>query len=397
MAAEICLRRLCLVAVSLVALFTTAHGNFVSSLHSNFVVKLDFEGDQQDSSETSEGQESVDMSFAGGRQKFRCNLPSTASNRRNGSSGGSEDVTKYRSHFMNAKLAPYRGKCWNTRKDYWQYSLCFGAKITQFRQGEEGRTFSLGEYVADSAVLHADGHVTEFYSGGTDNRSSEIQYVCGIGTEEQKTVIEEPQTLRYVITVFGPGFCSWREKDGAGTTDASGNIFPISMMLEPLRGNCVNITQGWWTYEYCYPVSLRQFHLGNQGQRDPEHVLGQLNSSEPDGVGKVDMRMVRLKPSINNRDRRAPPSNHQTLRQFLGGGTVCDETNRPRTTTMHFQCPPNWQSLKQQEETRIININEGSLCEYDIMVQTNLLCGHQRLIPALPKGREEIKCVAVTK
>lgn len=382
------LRQLYLVAALLASLLTVVQGNFVSSLHSNFVVNLDFEGDQR-GTEQSDAQESTLMSFAGGRQKFRCNLPSSSSSRKNASSL-SDDMSKHRNHFKNAKLAPYKGRCSTTRKEYWQYAVCFGTKITQFRQGEEGRTFSLGEYVASADVLHPDGRVTEFYAGGTDNRSSEINYVCGSTTEDQKLVIEEPQTLYYNITVYGPGFCSWRDKDGAETRDTNGHVFPISTMLEPLRGNCVNITQGWWTYEYCYPQSLRQFHLGNAGQRDPEHILGQLKG-QPTEVTQVNMTMVRLKPSVTAKDRRAPPSNHRTLRQFLGDGTVCDETKRPRTTTMHFQCPPNWQS---NGETRIISINEASLCEYDIMVHSNLLCGHQKLIPALPRGREVINCVA---
>merc|ERR1712113_584877 len=67
---------------------------------------------------------------------------------------------------------------------------------------------------------------------------------------------------------------------------------------------------------------------------------------------------VRLKPSISPRERRAPPSNHYTLQQHLGGGTVCDETSRPRQVKMHFQCPPTWQ---QRPETRIVSINEASL------------------------------------
>jgi hypothetical protein len=376
----------------LIPLLGRALGNFVSSLHSNFVVNLDFEGNGDGVEAANPANESKLMAFAGGRQKFKCSLPSSSSRHRpDKGSDPDDDVSKFRAHFRSAKLAPLKGRCWTTRIDYWSYDVCFGRKILQYRPDAETR-FSLGEHVPEADVLHPDGHVTESFVGGTDNRSSEIHYVCGNGGEARAFKIEEPQPLRYAITITSAVFCPWREKEGTETRDADGNVLPISALLEDLRENCVNVTQGWWTYEYCFPHSLRQFHVGNGRQRDPEHVLGTINGSGASSdIGKVEMSLVRLKPSISPRERRASPSNHRTLRQFLGGGTVCDETHRPRTTTMHFQCPPNWQS---QSETRIVNINEGSLCEYDIMVHTNLLCGHQKLIPALPRGKEVIQCAA---
>jgi len=288
-------------------------------------------------------------------------------------------------------MAPFKGKCWTTRKDYWSYDVCFGRKITQYHEETQ---FSLGDNVPDRSALHPDGHVSEFYEGGTDNRSTTINYVCGEGGEQRSFVIEEPSPLAYIVTMSSPAFCSWHQQDGAVGVDAAGNRHAVSSLLEDLRGQCTNVTQGWWTYEYCYPHSLRQFHQGNSG-RDPEHVLGTVNSTDQKtGIGQVPMDLVRLKPSISPRERRAPPSNHRTLRQRLGAGTVCDETGKPRAATMHFQCPPNWQT---QHETRIVSINEAQLCEYEIMVHTNLLCGHQKLIPALPKGKEVIQCTAQPK
>merc|ERR1712060_675286 len=45
-------------------------------------------------------------------------------------------------------------------------------------------------------------------------------------------------------------------------------------------------------------------------------------------------------------------------------------------------------------ETRIVSINEGSLCEYEMVIQTTLLCGHDKFLPTLPRGQETIQCVA---
>jgi len=334
------------------------------------------------------------MAFAGGERRFKCSLPSS----RNRTSGGdaSSDGFKARAHFLSAKLAPLRGTCWKLQKDYWSYDVCFGRKVVQYRPDSDQR-FSLGEHDPEADELLPGGGVRELYSGGTDNRSLELLYVCGSSERLSRTFkIEEARHQYYTVTVSAPAFCAWREKDGTEAHDAEGNSLKVSSLLEELRGSCINVTKGYWTYEYCYPWSLTQFHLqGNSKKRETEYTLGSLNSSKSQGgVNHVNMSLVRLKPSISPRERRAPPSNHWTLRQRIGGGTVCDETSRARTTAMHFQCPPNWQS---RPETRIVSINEGSLCEYEVLVHTTLLCGHHKFVPTLPRGKETIHCVAEPK
>ena len=37
----------------------------------------------------------------------------------------------------------------------------------------------------------------------------------------------------------------------------------MSTYLDYYYGTCVNNTQGWWTYEYCFPQGLSQFHRRN--------------------------------------------------------------------------------------------------------------------------------------
>lgn len=384
---------LALVTLPFAALPLAAGGNFVASLHSNFVVNLDFEGDAQasDGAEAAPDVPAEDvkvMAFAGGERKFRCRLPSP----RNSSQGATpQDADKTREHFLAAKLAPLRGQCWKLTKDYWSYDVCFGRRAVQYRPGSDAR-FSLGEHVAEADELLPDGGVRELYTGGTDNRTLELRYVCGSSEANLRTfTLEETRPLFYTVIVSGPAFCRWQDKEGTEAHDAQGKKLLVSSLLEEFRGGCVNLTEGWWTYEYCYPRNLVQYHLQGR-KRDPEHVLGTMSNSDarlaPD---TVDMGLVRLRPSISPRERRAPPSGHWTLRQRLTGGTVCDETGRARMSHMHFQCPPNWQS---RPEPRIVSISEGSLCEYEVLIHTTLLCGHPKLMPTLPRGKETIQCVA---
>lgn len=395
--------RIWLAVQALVTSINVAGSDFVTSLHSNFVVNLDFEADRArgadegDSAAKSEQADKVDpedvkvMSFAGGKRKFRCTLPSGKN--RTSSASRSEDAAKSRSHFIAAKLASMRGSCWKYQKDYWSYDICFGRRITQYRPDEDTR-FSLGQHVPERDELLSTGGIREFYTDGTENRTSEVRFVCGSAEQESRVFkVEEPAPLYYVWTVSGPSFCVWNENDGSQARDMEGGALPVSALLEELRGSCVNVTQGWWTYEYCYPRQLVQFHVnGNGGKRDPLHVLGKVDESRsPTEVNSVEMSMVRLKPSMSARERRAPPSQHLTLRQSLVDGAVCHENNRARSTMLHFQCPPNWQS---RPEIRIVSITEGSLCEYDVMIHTPLLCGHEKLLPTMPRGRETIQCVA---
>jgi len=390
-------------AALLLASSCVTGSNFVTSLHSNYVVNLDFDSSANalralDSGSGAAGQgkgqeegESKVMAFACGKRKFRCKLPNTKNRTRADSK--SADAAKSKAHFIKAKLASLRGTCWHLPRGYWTYEVCFGRKIAQYRS-DSGIHHSLGEHVQEADELLPSGGVRELYVGGTDNRTSEVNFICGSSEANARRFnVEETQPLYYVWNITGPTFCSWREADSSRARTADGAVLKVSALLEDLRRSCVNVTQGWWTYEYCYPRSLTQFHQeGNGKKRNPEHVLGTLNGTnalvEPD---EVDMEMIRLKPSISPRERRAPPSNHRTLKQRLGGGTVCDETHRPRATTMHFQCPQNWQS---KPATRIVSINEGSLCEYNIMVHTTLLCGHEKFLPTLPRGKETIQCVA---
>jgi len=369
--------------------------NFVASLQSNFVVNLDFDA-RKDSNENVDGAEQDNtriMTFAGGRSKFKCDLPVGANKTRSGGWGpGPEGQGKLGAHLRSAKLASVKGRCWSFQREYWSYEVCVSGKITQYRPGADTR-FSLGEHNQDvfPDTLLPNGTLMQQFTGGSDNRSTLVEFTCGVYTPQALT-IDEPKPLNYHMLIHGPQFCNWRDKKAAEARDTKNQVFKVSALLEELRAKCVNVTHGWWTYEYCYPHTVRQFHLASNGKtRETEHTLGTINgTSTPKAVGQVNMTMVRVQQGAGTvRERRASPSNHKMLEQFLGGGSVCDETSRSRSTFLHFQCPPNWQ---QKPETRIVSISEGALCEYEIMIYTTLLCGHPMMLPALPKGKEVIQC-----
>eukprot|EP00929_Paragymnodinium_shiwhaense_P046869 TRINITY_DN23834_c0_g1_i1.p1 TRINITY_DN23834_c0_g1~~TRINITY_DN23834_c0_g1_i1.p1 ORF type:complete len:446 (-),score=70.89 TRINITY_DN23834_c0_g1_i1:197-1534(-) len=402
-------RRRCLssvqpVAVSLLAALVVQPvvANFAASLHSNYVVNLDFEGTLDEAASCDSGEDATCaaaagvadapatkvVTFAGGKRKFRCQLPS---HRQNGT-GVSADRSKFEKHFRAAKLAWLKGRCITLRKDYWTYEVCFGRKIMQYNK-EANLYYSLGEHDPTKDALLSNGNVQELYTSGTENRTALLRYVCGSTTKTDRTLeIVEDRALLYNITVSGPQFCAWRGDGSEARDEFTEQPLMLSSLLEELRGTCMNYTQGWWTYEYCYPHTLRQYHL--QGQvKDPIHTLGTLNgTAASQELDKVNMSLVKIKSALSNpRERKGVASSSWVIQQRMGGGAVCDETGRARTATLTFQCPS---SLEGSTTSGVlVSIQEGQLCEYDVLIHTNLVCGHRKLAPMLPRGKEVIKCV----
>lgn len=82
---------------------------------------------------------------------------------------------------------------------------------------------------------------------------------CGTDTTRKISSIVEGASLQYSITLEAPAFCDWRH--GQSSPMSNLDLLP-SRLLQELQGWCTNYTtNGWWTYEYCYPDSLIQFHL----------------------------------------------------------------------------------------------------------------------------------------
>merc|ERR1719282_1919736 len=82
----------------------------------------------------------------------------------------------------------------------------------------------------------------------------------------------------------------------------------VSAFLEQLRNSCVNRTEGWWTYEYCFPKGITQFH-DDKGKRNPEYSLGHLGTTAEQQVDRVNMSIVRPKQarSAHREHRRGVP------------------------------------------------------------------------------------------
>ncbi|CAG9463827.1 unnamed protein product [Pedinophyceae sp. YPF-701] len=142
------------------------------------------------------------------------------------------------------------------------------------------------------------------------------------------------------------GHSSPRDRSTAGATAA----------LQPLVGNCLHRTEGWWTYEVCHGQHVAQYHEEN-GHRVQEFTLGR-------SPGPPNVRVVR-----SDRIAGVDTDGVDMVTVEYSRGDMCDITRLPRRTAVVFHCAGDAASA-----TIIESVSEPSTCNYEIRVATPLLC-----------------------
>jgi hemimethylated DNA binding protein len=179
----------------------------------------------------------------------------------------------------------------------------------------------------------------------------------------------------------------------------------VSTYLSTLRGSCFYRLEGWWTYEFCFMKSLRQFHQekgkgakasGNAEEATitQEYTLGAYwlppghaltaesatddEADEPQGtVSDDDFRGEMLED---------PKTKRKYWRQLYGNGTSCDVTGAPRETEVRVFCAPG-------DPSHLASVAETSTCRYTLEFNTNLLCKHPSYVVDKKKETtESIRC-----
>ncbi|KAL8273263.1 hypothetical protein Esti_002764 [Eimeria stiedai] len=288
----------------------------------------------------------------------------------------------------------------------WKYELCVGRKITLFKGNALtgkmiGKTlFELGTYNSSADQLWADGTMTQWYTGGTEGRQTEVKFVCG-DTHPKVKGISGPQEGKYHVWLEAPMFCDYR--DDAVQPALS------EFLLRSLEGWCSTFTtDGWWSYEYCHPDSLVQFHKDADGSVTGRmYLLGTLHASG-DPAEMIFKRPNPEEPTLRGSDSLPPkasgkprfkflpvqiidkplkvsknpdPAANKVLALQLTNGTVCEGTDKQRSARVLFECPTDFPLLATH---RIVHIEETSFCSYDLVVHTPLVCPHPKLQPPRP-------------
>ena len=246
---------------------------------------------------------------------------------------------------LKAVLRSLKGTCVRSQLGYWTYEICLGQSVKQFHVEGSAITvqYSLGNYArsvykksSDSGSNAVAVPVLEIFNGGTNcdetgsGRNSVVGYVCGLG-DLALTDVKEHEVCGYKMVISSRAFCSRpSSSDPAATQASSGD--PLSgtsavtmrSIVNELGSGCYTLADGWWTYQLCPGISMKQFHATPAGSVDPatEYSLGVFNASASD------------------QEPAAPKHRLPVVyREEYSQGTQCDVGSKQhRSTIVTYEC-----------------------------------------------------------
>jgi len=155
------------------------------------------------------------------------------------------------------------------------------------------------------------------------------------------------------------------------------NVKTALALLEPLKNKCLYHTSGWWSYEFCYGKSIRQYHIADKGEParfNSNYILGKYTKYLELSSGKTEetKELVRIIPNGRN----------YFTQKFIDG-TKCDKTNIPRTAEIQYFCGI---------DENIVYVKETSTCNYEVAISTNKLCKDPVFNPQINSSLNSIIC-----
>jgi len=258
-----------------------------------------------------------------------------------------EEARAARARAAAALLAAEPGlRCVLRREGYWTFEVCAGQHVRQFNvkppagEGDASAASStaaaaaelpddrqrtvvnlLGahEAGADALALSAAGSLVlrQSFSGGADGRSATVTYECeppgmAPGLHAEVLSVAEGPPLQYAVLV------------GTRSGAVCEQLASVRRLLAPLNQTCFEHQEGWWTYEVCAGLRVRQYHAeAGSGKPVQESVIGVFDwrlgaHLQPAGVGTA-----------------------AALAQHFHLGTPCEiRGGLPREATLRFECSP---------------------------------------------------------
>ena len=165
----------------------------------------------------------------------------------------------------------------------------------------------------------------------------------------------------------------------AESADAAAQPPPprVASFLGPLKGTCFYRLEGWWTYEFCFNKSIRQFHQEKVKGTLPEktvvtqdYTLGAWWSADAQKEPATQPATPSASAAVGTDELREDAKTRKKYwSQTYGNGTTCEINGRPRQTEVRLQCSPG-------EPSFLASVEEVATCSYLVHFSTNLLCRH---------------------
>ena len=112
----------------------------------------------------------------------------------------------------------------------------------------------------------------------------------------------------------------------------------LDSILKRLRGLCQAVSRGYWTYEWCFKKSIRQFHLeplpkNYVPKKDSKDVVLEVNKIKYLRVPDWSLGTYKLEKNLpTSMEWDKPKKNQIYISNHYIGGQHCDETGRGRYT-----------------------------------------------------------------
>lgn len=218
---------------------------------------------------------------------------------------------------------------------------------------------------------------------------------------------EQQRPVQCTVAAHAPRFAdddAGRRLGSAATTPADA----VASVLDPLRRLCAEATRGWWTYQWCHELEVKQVRSAALPAQACAQALWAIsglsliyelpqfhadsNRPAPSSItslGKFVRRsagtmteereeqggvVVYLSHHFEVRLRRTAPWS-ANLGRFMTaspqGGDSCPETGRQRSAEVRFYCC----NAHVQRAASLVGVSEPHICHYQLSVCTPHMCG----------------------
>lgn len=140
----------------------------------------------------------------------------------------------------------------------------------------------------------------------------------------------------------------------------------------------------YWSYEICHGKHVLQYHEEREGKyvNFEEYYLGRW--TEYDTKLTTQKLKENHKADIKYKTIKIDNLNYPYFEMEMGGGTICDITNKPRVTVVRYVCYTHSKGV-------IYSIKETSSCNYEAIVLTSAMCPLTFFHPK-ETGKIDVKC-----
>ncbi|KAK6636161.1 hypothetical protein RUM43_009813 [Polyplax serrata] len=151
------------------------------------------------------------------------------------------------------------------------------------------------------------------------------------------------------------------------------------------QSSCSHKLEAYWTYELCHGKYIRQYHEEREGKtvKLQEYYLGMWDANQQQKLRKQ-LEEEAAKVSNNVPIKKVDGLNMPYLQINMTDGTLCELSSKPRQTKVLYIC-----YIHGKHE--IYSLKETSICEYEVIVLSPLLCHHPKYRPQ-ESGENVINC-----